>query len=120
LCRKFLLHLVNLKIFNFLKKITKKQQYFYIVIVFIVAMISLRFAEYLYHLEGLDKLFVFFVLILFFIGATLNGLKIIIDNIGDFKNKYLTIYYCIQLITIQLVLAYFICKFIKLTFSLVL
>ena len=118
MCRKFLLDLVSLNIFNFLNKITIKQQYLYIVIVFIFAMIALRFFANLYHMEGLSKLFIFLALILFLIGGILNSLKIIINNQGDFQNKYIAIYYCIQLIVIMIILIYFIFKFLNLIFFL--
>ena len=118
MCRKFLLELINLKIFNFLKKITTKQQYLYIVSVFIFAMVGLRFFANLYHMEGLGKLFVFLALILFLIGGILNGTKIIMNNLGNFQNKHMAIYYCIQFIGIAVALIYFIFKFIQLALHL--
>ena len=114
MCHKFLLNLINLKIFDFLKNITTKQQYLYIASVLILVIVGLRFFSEFYHMIGLSKLFVFLALILFLIGGILNGTKIIMNNLGDFKNKYMAAYYCIQLIGIMVALIYFIFKFIQL------
>jgi hypothetical protein len=77
-------------------------------------MLGLRFFADLYHMEGLGKVFVFLALILFLIGGILNSTKIIMNNLGDFQNKYMAIYYCIQLFGIVSALIFFIFKFLKL------
>ena len=105
MCCKLLLYLVNFK------KISFSQQRIYIICVFIFIVVGINFIEYIYQLEGLPKLFIYFVLILFLIGSIFNTIKIVVDTPGDFKSNYICIYYCIQLIGISVTLMFFIFKF---------
>lgn len=119
MCRNFLLYLISLETFSFLKKVTSRQQGLYIAFVLILGIIGLNFIEYIYHSKGIIKLFIFLVLILFLTGGILNGLKITMDSQGDLQNKYMAIYYCIQFAGIIIALIFFIFKFLKLTFFLI-
>ena len=120
LCRKIINYLINFKYFQFLEKITKTQHYIYTVSAFILVILGVNFFGYLYHLEGLGKLFVFLLLIIFFILGIMNGIKVIIDNLGDFQNKFMVRYYCLQFILIITILIFLIYKFFNLALMLIL
>lgn len=89
---------MELNIFSFLKNITVTQYYKVITFLFIIMLISLFFAKEIYSAEGILQILIIFIGILYLIVSILNYVKGLMIAPSNWKNEFMSFYYCMWLL----------------------
>lgn len=103
MCRRFLNFLISLNIFKFLNEVTTRQHYKFILIMLLIMVFGLFFAEYIYSLQGILKLLFLFAAILYTLAYIVNLVKGTMLSQGDWENSLVAFYYCLWFIALVVV-----------------
>lgn len=95
MCSKFLKYIIELNIFFFVKKITTKQHYLLIFILNITMIVGLIFTREIYRTEGILKILVFIVLIVYLMIVILASIRGITISQANWNNNFSALFYCL-------------------------
>jgi len=116
MCKKVLEYFTTHSYLKFIYKISKFQQALFNIFGFILIIVSVENFSFIYHSDGVIKLLIYLIIILFLFGGFLNMIKTFIDANEWFRFKYYLVSFCLYLIGLIIGIFYFIFKVI---FSLV-